>query len=162
MARREASVMNSPYSASRTRSFASLSAWTVCVRCVIQVVTMVAAAPTRDPQAAAIAVMRVESMDSGTGVQEQNIHVRHAWPDYREVFGAGSLSASEKGAQTDVPSSPVRPRPHCPAILQGTTATATVRAGPLAVSVSPSTRERVQTNYSVTGARIAHAACSPG
>src|SRR5512135_1009003 len=98
MARREASVMNSPYSASRTRSFASLSAWTVCVRCVIQVVTMVAAAPTRDPQAAAIAVMMVESMDSGTGVEEQKVHVRHAWPDYREVFGAGSVSASEKGS----------------------------------------------------------------
>ena len=72
MVRREASVMNSPYSASRTRSFASLSAWTALVRCVIQVVTMVAAAPTRDPQAAAIAVMMVEFMDSGTGVEEQN------------------------------------------------------------------------------------------
>jgi len=70
---------------------------------VIQVVTIVAAAPIRDPQAAAIAVMMVEFMGSATGVEEQNIHVRLAWPDYREVFGARSLSASEKGAQADVP-----------------------------------------------------------
>jgi hypothetical protein len=34
------------------------------------VVRMVAAAPTRDPQAAAIAVMTVEFMDSGTVVNE--------------------------------------------------------------------------------------------
>jgi hypothetical protein len=56
--------MNSPYSASRLRSFSSRSAWFLCVRCVIQVVTMVAAPPTRDPQAAATAMMNVESMDS--------------------------------------------------------------------------------------------------
>src|SRR5271157_5070482 len=48
------------------------------------------------PQAAAIATMMVESMDSGTGVEEQDIHVRHTWPNYRDGFGARSLSASEK------------------------------------------------------------------
>ena len=68
MVRREASVMNSPYNASRPRSFASLSAWILCVRCVIQVVTMEAAAPTSDPQAAAIAMMTVEFMGSGSDV----------------------------------------------------------------------------------------------
>src|SRR5579859_7023386 len=36
----------------------------VCVRCVIHVATMVAAAPNRDPQAAAIVVMMVESMSN--------------------------------------------------------------------------------------------------
>jgi hypothetical protein len=46
---------------------------------------MVAAAPIRDPQTAAIAVMMVEFMDSGTGVKERNIPARHAWPDYREI-----------------------------------------------------------------------------
>lgn len=56
--------MNSLYSASRLRNFSSRSACTLCVRCVIQVVTMVAAAPTRDPPAAAPAVMTVESMVS--------------------------------------------------------------------------------------------------
>ena len=39
--------------------------------------------------------MMVESMDSGTGAEEQDIHVRHTWPDFRDGFGARSLSASD-------------------------------------------------------------------
>jgi hypothetical protein len=38
---------------------------------------MVAAAPTSDPQAAAVATMMVESMGSGTGVEEQDIQSGH-------------------------------------------------------------------------------------
>jgi hypothetical protein len=56
--------MNSPYSVSLWRSFSSRSAYAVCVRCVIQVVAMLAAAPTSDPQTAATAVMIVEFMDT--------------------------------------------------------------------------------------------------
>src|SRR5689334_2962370 len=54
--------MNSPYSASRSRSFPSRSAWALCVRCVSQVATLDAAAPTRDPAAAATGAILVESM----------------------------------------------------------------------------------------------------
>src|SRR5208282_5827724 len=58
--RREASVMNSLYKDSRSRSFHSELARMICVRCVIQVVAMEAVAPTKEPSAAAIAVTTVE------------------------------------------------------------------------------------------------------
>ena len=54
--------MNSLYKDSRSRSFHSEWARMVCVRCVIQVVAMEAAAPTKEPSAAAIAATTVEVM----------------------------------------------------------------------------------------------------
>ncbi len=62
MVRREASVINSLYKDSRSRSFHSEFARMVCVRCVIQVVAMEAVAPTKEPNAAAIAVTTVDSI----------------------------------------------------------------------------------------------------
>ena len=60
MVRREASVMNSLYKDSRTRSFHSEWARMVSARRVIQVVAMEAVAPTKEPSAAANAVTIVE------------------------------------------------------------------------------------------------------
>ena len=54
--------MNSLYNDSRSRNFHSELARMVWVRCVIQVVAMEAVAPTKEPDAAAIAVTIVESM----------------------------------------------------------------------------------------------------
>jgi hypothetical protein len=52
--------MNSLYKDSRSRNFHSELARMVCVRCVIQVVAIEAAAPTKEPSAAANAVTTVE------------------------------------------------------------------------------------------------------
>ena len=67
---RDASVMNSLYNDSRSRSFHSALARIDCLRWLIHVVPMEAVAPTNEPSAAARAVTTVESMIQG---RQENI-----------------------------------------------------------------------------------------
>src|SRR5262249_10235774 len=60
--RREASVMNSPYNFSRSRSRACVSSRAACVRWVIQVVRTEVTPPAREPPAAAKADMTYASI----------------------------------------------------------------------------------------------------
>jgi hypothetical protein len=65
------------------------------------------------------------------------------WSTRKDGHFRSEMRAGIAATAPDAGCPPVRPRSHLPALLQGTTTAATVRAGPLAVRSSPSTRERL-------------------